>query len=511
MTRTQRMTLVATGLGLFMLFLDAMVVNVALPDIQDSLGGGESDLQWIVAMYSLAMAVCIMSFATLADRFGRRRVYFGALLVFVGASILCGLSTSTEMMTAARGVQGAAASACNVASLALVSAAFPDPRQKSRAIGMWTAIATLGIALGPSVGGILTESLGWRSIFLANVPVGAVALLLTRRFVDESRDPTARSFDVPGQILFAVGVGALSYALIEAPHDGWLSPTILAIFAVALLSLTGLVLQELRHHDPMMDVRLFLEPGYLAAILVVFIALFGAYGMLLVVPQHLQNVLDYSAIGAGFVMLAFSLPAPVVSVVESRWAERAGPRHPGLAGIGLVAVGLGSTALLLPAGVGWILPGLAALGVGLGLCIPAATAVAMTAVDPDRAGMASGMLSAQRGLGSTMGFAIMGTILAAWLSFSLPGALDEIRSPRERDHVATAISTSANPRAYVGGLAPRRPLAGSQSATREEIVDAADDEFAAGVRLALATGAVAAVLALAFALRHLGRPRTVPT
>jgi EmrB/QacA subfamily drug resistance transporter len=508
MNRTQRITLVATGLGLFMLFLDAMVVNVALPDIQDSLGGGESDLQWIVAMYSLAMAVCIMSFATLCDRIGRRRVYFAALLVFVAASVACGLSTSTEMMTVARGIQGAAASACNVASLALVSAAFPDPQQKSRAIGMWTAIATLGIALGPTVGGVLTETLGWRWIFLANVPVGALAIFLTRRYVEESSDPGDRTFDGVGQGLFAVGVGALSYALIEAPHDGWLDPIILATFTVALLALVGLVVQELRHRDPMMDVRLFLERGYLAAIIVVFVALFGAYGMLLVVPQQLQNVLDYSALGAGAVMLAFSLPAPLVCIGESRWAERKGPRHPALTGIALVTMGLAGTALLLPSGVGWALPGLAAIGIGLGLCIPAATAVAMNAVDEDRAGMASGMLSAQRGLGSTMGFAIMGTILAAWLSASLPTALDEIPRP-ERDRVVDAISDSANPRAYAGGMAPRRPVSSSATRTREEIVAAADEEFVRGVQLALGIGAAAALLAGVYAWRHLGRSKTL--
>lgn len=506
MNRTQRMTLVATGLGLFMLFLDAMVVNVALPDIQESLGGGESDLQWIVAMYSLAMAVCIMSFATLADRIGRRRVYLAALLVFIGASVACGLSTSTEMMTIARGIQGAAASACNVASLALVSAAFPDPQQKSRAIGTWTAIATLGIALGPTVGGVLTETLGWRSIFLVNVPVGLLAAYLTTRYVEESSDPGDRTFDGVGQVLFFVGVGALSYGLIEAPHDGWLDPFILGTFAVAILALVGLVVQELRHHDPMMDVRLFLERGYLAAILVVFTALFGAYGMLLVVPQQLQNVFDYSALRAGAVMLAFSGAAPIVCIVEGRWAERKGPRSPALVGIMLVTIGLVGVALLLPQGGLGAVPGLLAIGVGLGLCIPAATAVAMNAVAEDRAGMASGMLSAQRGLGSTMGFAIMGTILAAWLAASLPTALDDIPPP-ERDRVVDAISDSANPRAYVGGMAPRRPFSPSETRTREEIVSAADDEFARGVQLALLSGAAAALLAGLYAWRNLGRHR----
>lgn len=203
MDRTQRFTLVATGLGLFMIFLDALIVNVALPEIQRAFHVGEAGLQWVVAAYSLGMAIFIMSAATLADLHGRRRWYVAGITVFTLASIACGMAPTLPLLNAARGVQGLAAATANVTSLALVSAAFPEPKQKARAIGIWTAIASVGTAVGPTLGGLLVEHWGWRSIFLVNVPVGLVVVFLTWRFVAESRDERPRHFDVPGQALFS--------------------------------------------------------------------------------------------------------------------------------------------------------------------------------------------------------------------------------------------------------------------------------------------------------------------
>jgi EmrB/QacA subfamily drug resistance transporter len=222
-THRQRLTLLATSFGLFMIYLDATIVNVALPDIQKDFGGGEQALQWVVAAYSLTMGMFIMSSATLADRMGRRRVFILGTLLFMGASALCGLAPTLGVLDIGRGLQGVGAATVNVASLALVSAAFPDPGRKARAIGIWTGIASVGLAIGPTVGGFLTESVGWRSIFFVNVIVGLLAVVLVRAFVQESSDPASRDLDLRGQLLFIVGVGALTYALIEAPHDGWLS------------------------------------------------------------------------------------------------------------------------------------------------------------------------------------------------------------------------------------------------------------------------------------------------
>src|SRR5262245_20402590 len=233
MTGTQRFTLAATGLGLFMIFLDALIVNVALPSIQKEFAVGESGLQWVVTAYSLGMAVAIMSAGTLADIHGRRRLYFFGIALFTASSVVCGLARSIDVLNAARAIQGVAAATVNVTSLALVSSAFPDPKQKAWAIGIWTAIASTALAIGPTLSGILVQETGWRIIFLVNVPVGLVVLVLTRLFVEESRDPRPRTFDLRGQLLFIAAVGAFAFAVIEGPRAGWLSAEILGLFTFA--------------------------------------------------------------------------------------------------------------------------------------------------------------------------------------------------------------------------------------------------------------------------------------
>lgn len=508
-TRTQRLTLVATGLGLFMIFLDAMIVNVALPDIRDDLGGGESALQWIVAAYSLTMAMFMMSAATLADRFGRRKVLLIALAGFTGGSLVCALAPNIAVLTAARAVQGSAAAALNVASLAVVSAAYSDPRAKSKAIAMWTAIATLGLALGPTIGGVITEFWNWRGVFLVNVPVGIVAAVLTLSSVEESRNPEARSLDWGGQLLFILGFGAISYVLIGGPQHGWLSPPILALSGLTVVALTLLVVVELRIRQPMMDVRLFANSGYSSALVFAFVVLACGYGMLLVVTQYLQEVRGYSALVAGAVMLGFSLPGPFSSYAEGRWAARVGPRRPAVAGMALVTLGLVVLVVVIGNSVQLVPLGLFIMGVGITQCIPAVTAIAMETVPDDRAGMASGMLSAQRGIGSTVGFAVMGSIVAMWLGAYLNSDLaDVVPDATERSEVTAEITDSVNPNAYVG-LPGNDPLPASTSATRTEIGGAADDVFANGVRVALGTGALAAGLTVLIGGRFL--PRGVPS
>ena len=237
MTRAQRGTLLATGLGLFMIFLDALIVNVALPEIQDDFGTGESGLQWVVTAYSLGMAVFMMTAATIADRWGRRRLYVTAIVVFVAASCACGLAPSLGVLIAARGVQGLAAATANVTSLALVSASFTDPAQRAKAIGIWTSIASAGLAIGPTAGGFLTQWFGWRSVFFANIPFAVLALLLTIRYVRDRMPAERRSPDLVGQVLYVVAIGAFAFAIIQGPQDGWTSPTILACATVFVVGI----------------------------------------------------------------------------------------------------------------------------------------------------------------------------------------------------------------------------------------------------------------------------------
>jgi len=503
-----RGTLVATGLGLFMIFLDATIVNVALPDIQREFDVGEQGLQWVVAAYSLTMGMFMMSSATVADLHGRRRLFVAGVLVFGAASVACGLAPNIVGLSVARGVQGVGAAMVNVASLALVSAAYPDPDAKAKAIGAWTGIAAIGLAIGPTVGGLLTEGVGWRSIFLINAFVAGLAIALVLRYVAESKDPAGRGLDPLGQILFIVGVGALTYALIEGPQSGWLSPEIVGLLIGSVVVFVSFVATELRSRDPMMDVRVFRDPVYTTALVTIFAVLFGIYGTMLVVTQYFQNIRDYSAIEAGFLMLAMSVPTVIFAPLAGRFVARFGGRGPTLFGVlsiflGLIVLGFGVGEAVVVA-----LVGLAFIGAAGGLAVAPATSVAMTSIPPERAGMASGIMSAQRALGSTAGFAIMGSILAVVVSATLPGKLEAvIPDPVERQEAVDEIVDTANPRAVVSIIGPGKPITDVPESSIDGVVDAADDAFVEGIRAALGSAALLVAVALALGFVYFPRGR----
>ena len=498
MTKTQRITLVATGLGLFMIFLDALIVNVALPSIQTDFQVGESGLQWVVTAYSLGMAIAIMSAATLADLHGRRKVYLGGITLFTASSIACGLAGSLDVLNISRAIQGVAAATVNVTSLALVSAAFPDPKQKAWAIGIWTAIASTAMAVGPTLGGLLVQHSGWRIIFLVNAPVGLVVFALTWQFVAESRDERPRRFDVPGQLLFIAAVGAFAYAVIEGPRAGWRSPEILGLFGVSAVALAAFIVWERRSADPMMDLTLFRDRTYSLAILTIFAVLFAIYGMLLVTTQYLQNVRDYSPTEAGLLLLPYSLTATLVSLRAGRLMGKVGSRRLILAGLAFLILGFSVLIAGMGANTPIVVIGLMLASLGCALCLTPITSLAMSAVPPERAGMASGIMSAQRALGSTVGFAVLGSILAAWLGVTLARHLAPVLTDAaETREVTAAIIAAANPRAYAAEIGPGRPIQHVDGKTREDIVKAAEGDFVEGIRLALASAIMFLVLVLA--------------
>jgi EmrB/QacA subfamily drug resistance transporter len=495
-TTTQRMTLLATGLGLFMIFLDASIVNVALPDIQNEFNVGEQGLQWVVAAYSLTMGMFIMSAATLSDTGGRRKAYVAGVVVFCAASIACGLAPDLAVLNVARGFQGVGAAIVNVSSLALVSAAFPEPAAKARAIGLWTGIASVGFAIGPTLGGALTESVGWRSIFLVNAAVGALTVGLTYLFVVESKDPGKRSLDLPGQLLFILGIGALTYALIEGPQLGWLSPAILSLLLGAAVCGALFARVELRSRDPMLDVRLFRDPVYSVALVTIFAVMFCIYGAMLVVTQYFQNVQGFSAEKAGALMMAMTVPIVILAPLAGGLAARFGGRLPTLAGMSCLVAAL----VVLAAGLGgWfgLVPiGLTLLGIASGLTVAPTTSVAMSSAPPERAGMASGIMSAQRAVGSTVGFAIMGSALALVVSSELPAKFEPfISNASERKAAVEQVVERANPRAVVALIGPGRPLP-DEIREAPELLAAADAAFVSGMRAALGVGILVALGAL---------------
>jgi EmrB/QacA subfamily drug resistance transporter len=506
MTRTQRFTLAATSLGLFMIFLDALIVNVALPAIQSDFEVGEAGLQWVVTAYSLGMTIAMMSAGTAADIYGRRKFYVAGIALFTAASAVCGMGSSLAMLNLARAVQGIAAATVNVTSLALVSAAFSDPKLKAWAIGIWTAIASTAIAIGPTLGGFMVQQTGWRSIFMVNVPVGLLVLVLTWFFVAESRDERPRTFDIPGQVLFIIAVGAFAFAVIEGPQAGWLSGKILTLFAVALSAVAAFIFCERRSADPMMDLMLFRDRTYSLALITIFAVLFAAYGMLLVITQYLQNVRGFSPVAAGLLLLSYSASMMIVSMTAGKLVGVAGSRRLILLGLASQMIGLAILIVGLQVSTVAVSAGLVFAGVGAALCLTPITSLAMTAVPAERAGMASGIMSVQRALGSTVGFAVLGSILAAALTATLSAHLaDALPDPTERREVVATIIGNANPRAYSAEIGPGRRIQHLDGATQKAILAAADNDFVEGIRFSLATALV--VLAFVLTAGFAGFPR----
>lgn len=504
MNRTQLLTLIATGLGLFMIFLDALIVNVALPDIQRSFAVGEDGLQWVVASYSLGMAVFIMSAATLADLDGRRRWYLIGVSLFTLGSIACGLAPSIAVLTTARGAQGLGAAAVSVTSLALVSAAFPEAKEKARAIGIWTAIASIGTTTGPTLGGLLVDQWGWRSIFYVNLLMGALVLFLTLCYVEESCNERARRFDLSGQLLFIVAVGALVYAVIEGPQIGWTSVQTIVMLWTAAVGCALFVWLERRSSNPMMDLTLFRDTSYALAIATICTVFFAVYGMLLLTTQFLQNVRGYTPSVTGLMILPFSAAVAIVSPLVGHLVGRIGARVPILAGLCMLMLGLLMLIFSEHRSSALVLVGLGLCGSGVALCLTPITTVAMTAVPAERAGMASGIMSAQRAIGSTIGFAVLGSVLAAWLSATLEPHLERaVPDPVQRHVLAEIIIDSANPRAHVGGIVPRRHI------EHRDPVAIAEEDFIEGIRVALLVAT--ATLAVVFLAGWRWFPRDVHT
>ena len=510
MTGRQRGVLAATGLGLFLVFLDAMIANLALPDIQQEFGGGESTMQLVVVAYSVGMALCIMPSATWADRSGRRLVFVISVVVFSAASLASGLAPALWALVAARGIQGMAAAAVSVTSLALVSAEFDSPEGKARAIGIWTAIAAVGLGVGPTLGGFLTEEVGWRAVFLISVPVGVVVVVLTFRFVSESRDATSRRFDVIGQVLFAVSIVSLSIGVVAGPQRGWLSPVIVGCFVLFAVTLVAFVRVERSKDSPMMDVRLFEDGTYSWAIASVFALYFLIYGALLLVTQYWQNVRDFSPIETGLLMLPFAFAMMLLPPRTGKYIARVGPLRP--ARIGLLTLFFGALSLIVAIRLHLLASAaFVVLAVGVAFAGPALTALSMSRVRSDRAGMASGIFSAQRAIGSTIGYAVMGSVLAAWLGVTLSSSLQTtIPDDSQREAVTDSIIENASPYAYSAEIGPGEPIPSEDATTDQEILDAAKDDFIAGIQISLGVGAVLLLITWLLGRFRYARPPSEP-
>lgn len=410
-------------MSLLIVSLDNTVLNVALPSMQKELHADVSGMQWTIDAYTLVLASLLMLSGSTADRIGRRRVFKAGLILFTIGSVLCSLAPNLESLVAFRMVQAVGGSMLNPVAMSIITNTFTDPRERARAIGVWGGVVGISMAAGPIVGGVLVETVGWRSIFWLNLPVGLLALFLTWRYIPESRAPKPRRPDPVGQLLIIALLGSLTYAIIEVPSAGWTSPQILGFGTLALASLAALLVYEPRRAEPLIDLRFFRSVPFSGATVIAVSAFAALSGFLFLNTLYLQNARGLSALNAGLYMLPMAALTFVCAPLSGRLVGSRGPRLSLLvAGVAMAASGLlfavfdaeRTTALLF---TGYVL-----FGLGFGMVNAPITNTAVSGMPRSQAGVAAAVASTSRQIGQTLGVAVIGAVLAGGMAGVAPGA-----------------------------------------------------------------------------------------
>jgi EmrB/QacA subfamily drug resistance transporter len=415
-------TLLAACLATFMLLLDVTVVNVALPDIRRELGGSFTDMQWVVDAYALGLATLLLASGSLADLLGRRLVFVTGIVVFVVSSFVCGLAGSPTVLNVARAVQGLGGAMMFATSLALIAQEFA-PNERGTAIGLWGATTGFAVAVGPVVGGVITEHLGWEWIFFVNVPVGLATMAMTLAQVPEGERDTSARIDWAGLVTFSGALFCLVFALIRGNEEGWGSALIVGLLAASALLMAVFVAVELRSERPMLDLHLFRIPAFTGAQIAAFALHASMFAMFLYIVIYVQSILGYSPLEAGLRFLPISVLSFLVAPVAGKLAERLPIRA--FLGVGLGLVGIG---LLLMGGIkpgdDWttLLPGFIVAGIGIGCVNPPLATAAIGVVEPRRSGAASGINSTFRQVGIATGIAGLGALFQGRVTDKLGNA-----------------------------------------------------------------------------------------
>jgi EmrB/QacA subfamily drug resistance transporter len=403
-------------MSLLIVGLDNTIVNVALPSIQRELHASVSGLQWIVAAYTLVLASLLMLSGSTGDRVGRRRTFQVGLALFTLGSLLCSLAPSLGTLIAFRMVQAIGGSMLNPVAMSIITNTFTERAERARAIGIWGGVVGLSMALGPVVGGVLVSTVGWRSIFWVNIPVGLAAIVLTAVFVPESKAPHPRATDPVGQLFVMAALGALVYAIIEGPGRGWTSPVIVGCFAVAAAAAAGFVGYERRRREPLLDLRFFRSAPFSGATVIAVSAFAALGGFLLLNTIYLQDVRGYSALHAGLYMLPMAAMTAICSPLSGRIVGGRGPRLPLIvAGLALTASALTLTRLGDHTSTGSLVVSYLLFGLGFGLVNAPITNTAMAGMPRTQAGVAAAVASTSRQVGQSVGVAVIGSAVVSAL------------------------------------------------------------------------------------------------
>src|SRR5262245_22316898 len=396
-----------------MIMLDNTVVNVALPSIQEDLGVNLSELEWIVTGYALTFAAFMLTGGKLADLLGRRLIFVVGLTIFTLSSLACGMAGSGEVLIGARIVQGVGAALMNPATLSIITATFP-PEQRGAAIGIWAGVSALALAIGPLVGGLLTEHASWHWIFFVNVPVGVLAIVASFLLIDESKDTSeTQRLDLPGLLTSGIGLFSLTYGLIEANTYGWTSGRIVASFSVALVALVTFVMLERHQRVPMLDLSLFRNRTFAGANAVMLLVALAMFGVFFFVSLYMQNILGDSAVQAGAAFLPMTLLIVLIAPIAGKTSDRFGSRWLMGTGMTLLSLQLFYFSTLGVHETYWkLLPAMLIGGVGMALVMTPSAAAAMSGVPVAKAGVGSAVLNSARQIGGSVGIALIGAIVA---------------------------------------------------------------------------------------------------
>jgi EmrB/QacA subfamily drug resistance transporter len=483
-------TLTVVCTAVFMLLLDITIVNVALPKIAVDLRASFSDIQWVIDAYALTLASLLLTAGSLADLLGRRLVFSIGLVLFSFTSLLCGLAPSALFLILARAGQGIGGAIMFATSLALIAQEFHG-RERGTAFGVWGATIAASAAIGPLLGGALTDGLGWPSIFYINVPVGIAAAALTRLKLAESRNPEGRRVDWIGTITFTGALFLLVFAVIRSNAEGWGSTMIVSLLAASFLLLTIFIVSQFRQRNAMFDVTLFRKPTFVGGSIVAFALSASMFAMFLYLTLYLQTILNLSPLQTGLRFLPTTVVSFFVSGIAGKLSARAPVRL--LLGGGLILVGVGLLLMRgLTASSGWtaLLPGFIVAGAGVGLVNPPLASTAIGVVPPQRSGMASGINSTFRQVGTATGIAVLGSIFESSISSNLAPKLAGTPIGARTAQIAHAVAAG-------GSQQVLRAVPPSQRARAAEVIHAA---FAAAMNDILLVGGLVALAGAALGL-----------
>ncbi|MEN0015823.1 MAG: MFS transporter [Solirubrobacteraceae bacterium] len=401
-------------MSLFIVGLDNTAVNVALPNLRADLQASTSQLQWVISAYTLVLASLLMLAGSTADRVGRARIFKIGLTVFTIGSALCSVAPNVHLLIAARMLQAVGGSMLNPVAMSIIRNTFDDPRERAQAIGLWAGVIGVSMALGPLIGGGLTEAVDWRAIFWINIPVGIAAWLLTTRFIQESRAARPRQLDPVGQVLVIVLLATAVYAVIEAPTSGWLSAQTLGLAAVSIVAVSALIAYEPRHHDPLIDTRFFKSAPFAGASAIAVLTFSGLGGFLFLNTIYLQSARGLSPLMAGIYTLPMAAITVFVGPITGRVVGRFGARPALLVGGAAISLsGLMLTGIAPDTSIGWLFLAYAVFGVGFGSVNPPITNTAVSGMPPAQAGVASAVASTSRQTGQSIGVAVFGSVAVA--------------------------------------------------------------------------------------------------